>query len=590
MVKIADLICGDGSRQAHECDLVVGPDTPVSEAMRRMEELGCDSIAVRQAGDDSDAVISREEVLHGLLLELEKSQVQLSMLQRQIEGSISEQIDNMQEGVKSLVGWEKDKLAVAIDNMSEGLIILGRTDEIERANPAAKTLLSLTPNDSLESLATVIDGLGIRELIDNADDPDEKKQGEFKVRSASGKILQMRWNEMIDEWDNDLGTVVMIRDVTNEDLAERAKTEFIASISHELRTPLTSIQNSVSNILADVTGRIPNKTREYLHGMKNDCHRFADLINDLLDMAILEAGSMPINRRVMNIVSVVSDVIQQSADQAGARNIELTCEISSHVSPVYADPRRIGRVLLHLIANAIRFTEPQGRVTVRSFDSGDNVVTMVKDTGVGIEPELQKQIFSKFVQIKRQAGAGSMGSGLGLALSKGIIDVHGGAIWVESHKGEGSRFYFSLPKTDPFVMLYRHLSALAARTGKAANDFALMILGFDVGGEQNSSVKTEVGSIINELLAESDHFLVNAKDLAIQTEDFEVVFVVEKAGAKQIEMVRQKIRKIVGNRLRKNCGRGPILPMLGIGVYPADALDARELEDVSRRKVSRLLD
>ncbi len=590
MVKIADLIRGDGLQEAHECDLVVGPDTPVSEALRRMEELGCDSIAVRQDGDDSDTVISREDVLHGLLLELENAQVQLSMLQRQIEGSISEQIDNVQEGVRSLAEWEKDKLAVAIDNMSEGLIILGRTGEIETANPAAKTLLGLTPKDSLEALATVIDGLGFRELLGKGDDPDEKKQGEFKVRSTSRKILQMRWNEMIDDWDNCLGTVVMIRDVTDEDLAEKAKTEFIASISHELRTPLTSIQSSVSNILADVTGRIPNKTREYLHAMKNDCHRFADLINDLLDMAKLEAGSMPINRRVMNIVSVVTEVIRQSADLARTRNIDLTCEISGHVSPVYADPQRIRQVLSYLVTNAIKFTEPHGRVTVRSYDSADDVVTMVEDTGVGIEPELQKQIFSKFFQIRRRAGAGSMGSGLGLAISNGIIAVHGGAIWLESRKGEGSRFYFSLPKTDPFVMLYRHLSALAARTGKEAHDFALMILDFDVAGEQNSSVKTQVGSIINELLAESDHFLVNAKDLAIQTEDFEVVFVVEKADGGQIEMVRRKIQKIVGNRLRKNCGHGAILPMLGVGVYPADALEARDIEEVARKKVSRLLD
>ncbi len=165
MAKIADLIRGEGSRQARECDLVVGPDTPVSEALRRMEELGCDSIAVRGDGDNSNTVISREEVLHGLLMELEKAQLQLSMLQRQIEGSISEQIDNMQEGVKSLVECEKDKLAVAIDNMSEGLIILGRTGEIERANPSAKTLLGLSPKDSLEALAMAIDVLGFRELV-----------------------------------------------------------------------------------------------------------------------------------------------------------------------------------------------------------------------------------------------------------------------------------------------------------------------------------------------------------------------------------------------------------------------------------------
>ncbi len=588
MVKIADLIRGDGSQVACECDLVVGPDTPVSEVLRQMKEHGCDSIAVRQEGADSDAVISREDVLHGLLLELDNAQMQLSSLQQQIEGSISEQIDNMQEGVKSLVEWEKDKLAVAIDNMSEGLIILGRTGEIERANPAAKILLGLTAKDSLEALATVIDGLGFRELVCKDDDLDEKRRGEFKVRSASRKILKMRWHEMVDDWDHFFGNVVMIRDVTEEEAVEKAKTEFIASVSHELRTPLTSIQNSVSNILAGVTGRIPNKAREYLHAMQSDCHRFGDLINDLLDMAILDAGSMPINRRVMNIVSVVSDVIQQSADQAGARDIEVTCEISGHISPVYADPQRIGQVLLQLISNAIKFTDSQGRVTVRSYDSGDDVVTMVEDTGVGIEAELQKQIFSKFFQIRRQVGPGSKGSGLGLAICNGIIAVHGGSIWVESRKGQGSRFYFSLPKTNPFIVLYKHLSALAGRMGGEGNDFALMILGFDVPHEQSSSLKHEVGSIINELLAESDHFLANAKDLAIQTEDFEIVFVVEKVGEQRVETVRHRIQKIVGNRLRKNCGGSPILPMLGVGVYPADAVEARDLEEVARRKVGKL--
>jgi signal transduction histidine kinase len=588
MVRISDLIHGEGSQIPPECQLAVTPDMPVSEALRKMQELGCDNIVVMQNETSAHSVLTKEEVMKGLLMELDSAQVQLQQLQQQIEGSIADQIDMVQEEVRSLVAWEKDKLALAIDNMTEGLIILGRTGEIERANPSAKVLLGLKADDPFDALAGVIDGLGFREMVSKEEDADQRKQGAFKVRAVDHKILKMRWNQLCDPWGRFLGNVVTIRDITEEELAEKNKTEFIASISHELRTPLTTIQNSVSNILAGVTGKITDKTRDYLHATKSDCHRLADLINDLLDMAKLEAGSMPVNRRVMSIVSAVNDAARVLADQAHARNIELSCEPQGCISPVYADPQRIGQVVLNLIANAVHFTPPGGKVTVRTYDSGDNVVTMVQDTGIGIAVELQKQIFNKFYQVRREPGPGSRGSGLGLAICHGIIAVHGGAIWVESAEGQGSRFYFSLRKTDPFVMLYKHVSSLAGPRGDASGDFALMILHLDVPPDRADANRTEAGSIINELLTESDHFLADPKDIAIQTEDFEVVFVLGAAAAARAQTVKRKIQGIVRRRFRKNCGQAPILPMLGTGFYPADATDVRDLEKMTRRKVIRL--
>ena len=188
--------------------------------------------------------------------------------------------------------------------------------------------------------------------------------------------------------------------------------------------------------------------------MKSDCHRFADLINDLLDIAKLEAGSMPVNRRVMNMISVVTGAVKEFAKEARAKDIELVCEIDGHISPVCADSQRIRQVLWNLVSNAIHFTGEGGKVTLRSYDSGNNVVTVVEDTGIGISESLQKQVFNKFYHIRRQAGPGSKGSGLGLAICSGIVAVHGGSIWVESQEGKGSKFFFSLPKTDPFVVLY----------------------------------------------------------------------------------------------------------------------------------------
>jgi PAS domain S-box-containing protein len=588
MVKIADIIQGNRSQEQSESILSIPPDTPVGEVLRKMQETGCDSIAVEDLGCEEPAILSREDVLHGLLMELDRTQTKLTDLQQQIEGSIADRIDMVQEGARTLAEWEKDKLQVAIENMSEGLIIFGTGGEIEKANPSAKRLVGLEGDGSLQDLAAVIDGLGFRELVCRHDDTDEGSRGEFKVRSRSGRILKIRWTEMIDRWNHFLGNVVTIRDVTEEDASDRAKTEFIASISHELRTPLTSIQNSVSNILAGVTGKISRKTREYLHAMKSDCHRFADLINDMLDMAKLEAGSMPINRRVVNIVSVAGDTIREFSRQAAECGIQLTCSVDSHISPVYADPQRVGQVLWKLVSNALRFTPRGGKVSVKMYDSGENVITLVQDDGIGIEAELQKQIFSKFYQIRRQAGPGSNGSGLGLAICSGIVAVHGGAIWVESEKGNGSKFFFSLPKSDPFIVMYKHIHAMIDSARQSAGDFALYIVGFDIPHEHRQELRPAAGAIINELLTESDHLLPGKRDLVIQTEDFEVVFVIDGPDKKRWQNIQKEIQKIVVDRVRKRFNRAPILPMFGMAVYPRQATKARDLEKAARQQMTEM--
>ena len=449
MIKISELIGFEGSRhEARDADsefagLIVNGDMSVRDVLRKIQDLGCDCVGIERDGCQYPAIMSKEDVLHGLLRELDFAEDRLTDLQQQIEGSISDQLDLVHEGVRSLVEYEKNKLEVAIENMNEGLIILSRSGHVEKANLSAKRLLGLTKDDSLETLTAAMDKIGFRELVLAQGSDRADASGEFNQRANEDRILQMRWTQMGDDWGHFLGYVVIVRDMTDEMAAEKAKTEFIAAISHELRTPLTSIQNSVSNILAGVTGKTNQKTRQYLHAMKGDCHRFADLINDLLDMAKLEAGSMPITRRVMNMATIVTDGVMDCADQSRAKGIDLVCEIDGHVSPVYADPQRICQILHNLIGNAIEHTDTGGKVTVRSYDKDDNVVTVVEDTGVGISEDLQKQIFSKFYQIQRKAGPGSKGSGLGLAICNGIMAVHGGSI---SSKIRAANSTFLCPK------------------------------------------------------------------------------------------------------------------------------------------------
>ena len=287
----------------------------------------------------------------------------------------------------------------------------------------------------------------------------------------------------------------------------------------------------------------------------------------------------------MSMTSTLSEAVQHFSEKAREKNIELVCEIDGHVSPVFADSKRIQQVLWNLVANAIRFTDSGGKIKLRSYDNENDVVTVVEDTGIGISNDLQKQVFNKFYQIRRQAGPGSKGSGLGLAICNGIISVHGGSIWVESQAGKGSKFYFSLPKTDPFIVLYKHMSAQAER---GVNQFALMISNFDVPIEKREQLKGAVTNIINEILSESDHFMILGEDLAIQTETFETVFVVNEAVPGHIESIRKKIKKIVTNNLTNYCKPMPIVPMFGIGYYPADSKEVKELEKAARRNCSEM--
>ena len=588
MIKIADLIGNAQSHQQSDCNLIVDADLSVQEALDWMDKEGCNSIGIDTEDCENFIVLSRQELLERLLAELDNAQENLTRIDEQLQCSVNEELELIGSSSEKPAPRSDRTLELAFANMTEGVIILDGAGAVQKANPPAKILLGLSEKDDCRTVTTAMDDLGIRELILSDRTERTCKSGQFRIRAAQQKVLQITWTQMVDGDRQLLGNVLTLHDITDRLAADRAKTEFIAAISHELRTPLTSLQNSVSNILAGVTGKVSSKTRCYLHTMKSDCRRFADLINDLLDMAKLEAGSLPINRCVMNIVTMVGDVINDFADQAKQRQVELLCEIDRHVSPVYADPKRIRQVLSNLVSNAVKFTSPGGRVCIRSYDAGDDVVTVVEDTGIGISPDLQKQIFSKFYQISRQAGPGYNGSGLGLAICDGIVAVHGGSIWVQSNEGKGSKFYFSLPKTNPFIVLRKHLGALAKRSGRKASRFGLFIINFDVPGELKERLKKTVNSLVGEMLTEVNPFVNGTEDLAIRTEDSEIILVASEKQKGYIKTLIEKIQKITQNNLRKKYGNAPILPMLGVAVYPTDSHDMVELEKMARHEIRQM--
>jgi two-component system phosphate regulon sensor histidine kinase PhoR len=587
VTRIAELIENPSCFTEEPCDLIVDGDVSVQEAVRAVLDAGADSLGISHPDFEQPVFLSRSQLLELMVRELDTIQEKMNDLQVQLEQQMQNQIELMEVGAACLLEARKNKLESAVQNLIEGMILLNENGYVEQVNEVAARMLGLSETADRRQVGEVLEQLGCGELI-RSGEIHQPEGGEFQIKSANRRLLRVRWKRIYDEWKHPLGLALCLRDITDEIAAENTKNDFITAISHELRTPLTSIQNSVSNILAGVTGKIAGKTRQYLYTMKQDCHRFADLINDLLDMAKLEAGNMPIACKVMDLDSLIRTTVKEFQEEAQKTGIQLNCRTAGTITPIYADIKKIRQVLCNLIRNAIQFTPAGGRITVSLETQGNNIVTCVQDTGVGISPEIQKYIFTKFYQVARQAGPGSKGSGLGLAICKGIVQIHGGLIWLESEPSKGSRFYFSLPKTDPQLILRRHLETLSHGSSPNPRRMALLMVRFEPAGSQCElqAVKDAAGPIINELLAQSRFFLTCGTDLALQTDDREIVFLINEFGQQKIEKVCKRIDKMIHHHLKKNFSAPLILPMMAAAEYPTDVSDPAQLSIQARAKLT----
>jgi len=231
---------------------------------------------------------------------------------------------------------------------------------------------------------------------------------------------------------------------------DEMKDDFVSSVSHELRSPLTSIKGYVDFILRGKAGSLNEKMIEYLTIVKNNTSRLGMFINDILDLARIEAKRLDLGKEALELPPLIEEMVTFFKPQAEETKIQLEAVVPSNLSLVSADQDKIRQVLTNLLSNAFKFTPERGKVTIeaKNAESGNFVEIAIKDTGVGIAKEDLGKIFDKFQQIKPSGSIGKKvkGTGLGLAIVKGIIEAHGGRIRVESQLNKGSNFIFTLPK------------------------------------------------------------------------------------------------------------------------------------------------
>ena len=227
--------------------------------------------------------------------------------------------------------------------------------------------------------------------------------------------------------------------------ANQHKSEFLANMSHELRTPLNAIIGFSEVLLERLFGEINDKQDDYLKDIHSSGRHLLTLINDILDLSKVEAGRMELELSTFDLSAAISNAMTLVRERAQRHGIVLGQEVDPDLGELVADERKFKQILLNLLSNAVKFTPDGGRIDVSARADGDNVVVAVHDTGIGIAPEDHAAVFEEFRQVGRNYTNKQEGTGLGLALTRKFVELHGGTIRVESQPGQGSTFTFTLP-------------------------------------------------------------------------------------------------------------------------------------------------
>jgi signal transduction histidine kinase len=348
--------------------------------------------------------------------------------------------------------WEKSsELEAILRGIGDGVIVTDTHLSLLLMNPVAVRIFKLgrdvppgafvpelIPNEQFDSL--------LREALEN---PERAaiKEIEFGAQDNKPPVIYQGLASVISGAEGQIrGLVAVLRDITSQKELERMKSNFLSVVSHELKTPLHSIKGFVDIILMGKTGTVTDVQRDFLTTVKQQTGQLQNLINDLLEFSRLESGQVKLRIEKVSLAALADRVIGKLAPLASDARLRLISSFSDGFPLVEADETRLEQVLTNLVDNAIKFSQAGGQVVVEGRDLGEQVQVSVRDTGIGIPMEEQERIFDRFYQVDGGSTRQHRGTGLGLTICKHIIENHHGRIWVESELGEGSTFYFVLPK------------------------------------------------------------------------------------------------------------------------------------------------
>jgi signal transduction histidine kinase len=267
-----------------------------------------------------------------------------------------------------------------------------------------------------------------------------------RLLELPGQTIDMTFTPVTTPEGDRVGIAVVLRDITREIEADKAKREFISTVSHELRTPLTSVKGYVDLMMLGTAGPISDMQKSFLQVVKSNADRLNGLVEDLLEISRLENGKVTLNVKPLHLPDLIGDIVSSLRTETERKRMELVLEIEE-LPMIEGDPKRINQVLTNLLSNAHKYTRDGGQITVRVFQRDAQVQVDVADTGVGIPPDELPKMFSRFFRANNSLKDEVGGTGLGLSIAKSFVELHGGDMWVTSEIDVGSTFSFTLPLT-----------------------------------------------------------------------------------------------------------------------------------------------
>ncbi len=350
----------------------------------------------------------------------------------------------------------RSETTAILDATTDAMLLLALDDRIYWVNNRFEEFFVLKEEDSL--------GHTFIELLDHFKKVFNDPQGiidRFNQAFREGnfdytEIVTQNWplkrdletysTYVLDKTESPIGTLFVFRDITREREVERLKSEFISLVSHELRTPLSSVSGYIDMVLDGDAGEITEEQRDYLQVAKRNSLKLTKLVSDLLTVSRIEAGAIELNMEFLSLGDVIRDTVDNLRPQFNDKNQHITLDLTGNDTTVYGDAEKLGQIFTNLLSNAHKYTPSEGQITVKLDVKGPRYRVDIMDTGIGLTPEDLQNLFTKFFRSRDSEAQQITGVGLGLWITRSLVEMHGGEITVASEYRKGSVFSVFLPR------------------------------------------------------------------------------------------------------------------------------------------------
>ncbi len=339
---------------------------------------------------------------------------------------------------------EKRKLEVILENLVDGILVLDRELKVILANPAAQKILGLNPhNIHGRPILEAVLNYHLMGLIQEVNKAKTTFESELSLYYPQNRQVQVFLAPLKDDYGKLVGSIVVLNDLTQLRRLERVRQDFVANVSHELRTPITAVKAMTETLLSGAWQEQEMLLR-YLRAIDQESDRLTNLVNDLLELAKLDS-KVADNHEAFDLTGLIEEVRERFVPVSGnTPNLQIHYP-DGNLPLIDASRDRIKQVLINLLDNAFKYTQPGGQVSISIQSDGSYLKVAVADTGIGIPQDDLGRIFERFYRVDKARSRDKGGTGLGLSIVKHIVESYGGKIEVESELNKGSVFTFTLP-------------------------------------------------------------------------------------------------------------------------------------------------